>query len=467
MIKQLLIDEFSGRDSLTLDALDSGLNVIRVPSAAEAAVLHAFVPAILVGATPAEQGAVPPLSGSIVAQVHDQLLDLCRLPTEQGAGSSDLHVLNAAGEPVEAGPLHEALQRLTAVDYLALYTDRLSPAARLAHWRSSGLLQAWCAPAPSAASPSPQQVDLESTRQRQEVLSAQLQSQLTSLQQQQQQLDQQLAAAAQQRPQYLEARAQVRSQRQRLRELEQQRRELQQLRAHWQLAAELGPDRAEHQRLEQRIDELQSLPGRPVHARMLQQVQQQLDELRPRLQQARQRARSAPDELLPASDAPDEQLDALVADGTEAIARQVRCDHLQAQITDLPPAPQLAASDLSRESARELIRQLRQTAAEWRAARALGSRKHSAIPRRRHRARRRPINPPRQPARLDPKTTSTRRLAAPSGTTKSGRFNCKRIGCSSAASCRLPYWPRSDCCSHWASSRCWRVCSWIWPTSSG
>ncbi len=206
MIKQLLIDEFSGRDSLTLDTLDSGLNVIRVPTTAEAAVLHAFVPAILFGGTGDDQGAIPPLCGSIVAQVQDQLLDLCRLPTESGTGSSDLHVLDAAGEPVEAGPLHDLLRRFAAIDYLALYTDRLPPAARLARWRSSGLLQEWCEVPPSLALKGSLQPDVESTRQRQEELTAQLQSQLASLQQQQQDLDQKLAAALQQRPPYLEVR---------------------------------------------------------------------------------------------------------------------------------------------------------------------------------------------------------------------------------------------------------------------
>ncbi len=103
---------------------------------------------------------------------------------------------------------------------------------------------------------------------------------------------------------------------------------------------------------------------------MLQQIERQMHDLRPRLQDARQHAQESPAAQPAATDALDEQIDALVTDGAEAIERQLRCEQLQAQIASFTPAaPRVAASDLSRETAREVIRQLRDTAAEWRAAR--------------------------------------------------------------------------------------------------
>ena len=221
IINQLYIDEFSGHDDLTLEALASGLNVVRVPTAAEAAVLHAFIPSILVGPLREGDGFVPPLCGAIVAQVQGQSLDLCRLPADREGGCSDLQVLDADGRQVTAGPLHDLLKPFDARSYLALYTDCLPPAARLACWRTTGRLEELLDRSGSSSEQAIADTAGDRASAQQAQLQAALRSQLTELEQACHDLDQRLAVTSHQRAVYLEMRSQVRQHRERLRELDQ------------------------------------------------------------------------------------------------------------------------------------------------------------------------------------------------------------------------------------------------------
>ena len=92
IINQLYIDEFSDHDDLTLEALASGLNVVRVPTAAEVAVLHSFVPSILLGPSRDADYSVPPLCGAIVAQVQGQSLAGQRIRWNQASQCQRIQV---------------------------------------------------------------------------------------------------------------------------------------------------------------------------------------------------------------------------------------------------------------------------------------------------------------------------------------------------------------------------------------
>ena len=293
IINQLYIDEFSGHDDLTLEALASGLNVVRVPTAAEAGVLHAFIPSILFGSFRQGQIQVPPLSGAMGAQVKDRSLDLCRLPSAQGTCST-LQILDADGHAVAAESLQQQLQPFDVRCCLALYTDLLPAADQLASWRRAGLLQQLMEPAAVARPSSPDKRGPTQAADRLQQRQTALRGELARLPAPLRQLNTELSGLSNERADYLQLRHQLQQDQQRLRSQSHRAADLERLITDRQLAVELADAWSLQSRLQIRCAELQALQVRRRHARAIEKLEGRMTQIRRSCSRFARRDRQTP-----------------------------------------------------------------------------------------------------------------------------------------------------------------------------